>query len=186
MLERNAAHVGGCAALLSDGNEPLSHQQLWEQVVMALNRLGVGCGDCVAIVLPQGPELAVTFLAVAAGAPAAPLNPEDVEQEFVYYLDDLQARALILPQGSDSPTRAAAGSLQVPVIELIPREGGAGRFRLSGVSRSLAAPAGFGDRTMSRPCFTPRARLPIQRWCRSLRRICSPPPGARRKGGPKR
>jgi acyl-CoA synthetase (AMP-forming)/AMP-acid ligase II len=147
MLEQNAVHFGGCAALLSDGNEPLSHQQLWEQVVLtvsALNRLGVGRGDCVAIVLPQGPELAVTFLAVAAGATAAPLNPEHVEKEFVYYLEDLQARALILPQGSDSPARAAAGSLQVPVIELIPTEGGAGRFRLSGVSRSLAA-AGFGE-----------------------------------------
>jgi acyl-CoA synthetase (AMP-forming)/AMP-acid ligase II len=148
MLEQNAAHFGGCAALLSDGSEPLSHQQLWEQVVMtvsALNRLGVGRGDCVAIVLPQGPELAVTFLAVAAGATAAPLNPEYVETEFVYYLADLQARALILPQGSDSPARAAAGSLHVPVIELIPGECGAGLFSLSGVSRPLAAPAGFGE-----------------------------------------
>ncbi len=148
MLEQNAAHFGGCAALLGDGNEPFSHQQLWEHVVMtvsALNRLGVGRGDCVAIVLPQGPELAVTFLAVAAGATAAPLNPEHVEKEFVYYLEDLQARALILPQGSDSPARAVAGSLQVPVIELIPTEGGAGRFRLSGVSRPLAAPTGLGE-----------------------------------------
>jgi acyl-CoA synthetase (AMP-forming)/AMP-acid ligase II/acyl carrier protein len=148
MLEQNAAHFGARAALLSDGNEPLSHQQLRDQVaatVPALNRLGVGRRDRVAIVLPQGPDLAVTFLAVAAGATAAPLNPAYVEKEFLFYLEDLQARALILPQGSDSPARAAAGSLGVPVIELIPGENGAGRFHLSGVSRPFESPAGFAE-----------------------------------------
>jgi len=148
MLEQNAAHFGARAALLSDGNEPLSHQQLRDQVaatVPALNRLGVGRGDRVAIVLPQGPDLAVTFFAVAAGATAAPLNPAYVEKEFRFYLEDLQARALILPQSSDSPARAAAGSLGVPVIELIPGENGAGRFHLSGVSRPLGSPAGLAE-----------------------------------------
>jgi acyl-CoA synthetase (AMP-forming)/AMP-acid ligase II len=105
----------------------------------------VGRDDRVAIVLPQGPDLAVTFLAVAAGATAAPLNPAYVEREFVFYLEDLQARALILPQGSDSPALAAASSLGVPVIELIPGENGAGRFRLSGVSRPLESQAGFAE-----------------------------------------
>jgi len=148
MLEQNASHFGARAALLSDGDEPLSHQQLRNQVavtVTALNPLGVGRGDRVAIVLPQGPDLAVTFLAVAAGATAAPLNPAYVEKEFLFYLEDLQARALILPQGSDSPARAAANSLGVPVIELIPGENGVGRFHLSGVSRPLATAAGFAE-----------------------------------------
>ena len=158
MLEQNASHFGARAALLSDGDEPLSHQQLRNQVavtVTALNPLGVGRGDRVAIVLPQGPDLAVTFLAVAAGATAAPLNPAYVEKEFLFYLEDLQARALILPQGSDSPApswrpaarflRQAADALGVPVIELIPGENGVGRFHLSGVSRPLATAAGFAE-----------------------------------------
>ena len=45
MLEQNASHFGARAALLSDGDEPLSHQQLWDQAAMtvpSLNRLGVG------------------------------------------------------------------------------------------------------------------------------------------------
>src|SRR5437764_14866286 len=77
MLEQNASHFGARAALLSDGDEPLSHQQLRNQVavtVTALNPLGVGRGDRVAIVLPQGPDLAVPFLAVAAAATAPALN----------------------------------------------------------------------------------------------------------------
>ena len=62
MLEQNASHFGARAALLSDGDEPLSHQQLRNQVaetVTVLNSLGVGRGGRVAIVLPQGPALAV-------------------------------------------------------------------------------------------------------------------------------
>jgi acyl-CoA synthetase (AMP-forming)/AMP-acid ligase II/acyl carrier protein len=148
MLEQNAAHFGSRAALLCDGHEPLSHQQLRDQVaatVLVLNRLGVGRNDRVAIVLPQGPDLAVTFLAVAAGAVAAPLNPAYVEKEFLFYLEDLSARALILPQGSDSPARAAASSLGVPVIELIPGGNGTARFHLSGVARPLVTAGGFAE-----------------------------------------
>ena len=131
MLEQNAVYFGGRAGLLSDGNEPLSHQQLWDQVAMtvpALNRLGVGRGDRVVIVLPQGPELALAFLAVAAGATAAPLNPAYAEKEFLFYLEDLQARALILPLGSDSPARAAAGGCRARASYLgddFPSEDGA-------------------------------------------------------------
>ena len=148
MLEQNAAHFGASAALLCDGDEPLSHQRLWDQVAMtvpSLNRLGVGRGDRVAIVLPQGPDLAVTFLAVAAGATAAPLNPDYVGKEFLFYLEDLQAGALILPKGSDSPARAAADSLGTPVIELVPGKNGAERFHLSGVARPLEVPAGLAE-----------------------------------------
>ena len=41
----------------------------------ALNGLGIGRGDRVALVLPNGPEMATAFLGVACGATTAPLNP---------------------------------------------------------------------------------------------------------------
>lgn len=148
MLAQNATSLGARPALLADGQEPISHQQLHAQVVAtvaALNRLGVGRNNRVAIVLPQGPELAITFLAVASGATAAPLNPAYLENEFLFYLEDLSARALILPAGSDSPARAAASSLGVPVIELISSENGAGQFPLSGAAHPLTSPAGFAE-----------------------------------------
>ena len=148
MLEQNAAQFGTRAALFGDGCDPLSHQQLHDQVadaVRALNGLGVGRGDRVAIVLPQGPELALTFLAVAAGATAAPLNPAYVEKEFLFYLEDLSARALILPYGSDLPARAAARALGVPVIELIPGGNGTGPLHFSGIARSPVATDGFAE-----------------------------------------
>jgi acyl-CoA synthetase (AMP-forming)/AMP-acid ligase II len=148
MFEQNAAHLGARAALLADGNKPLSHEQLWNQVattVAALNKLGVGRGDRVALVLPQGPELAVAFLSVAAGATAAPLNPGYAEKDFLFYLEDLDAQALILLEGSDSAARTAASSLGVPVIELIPADNRAGQFHLSGVARPITSAGGLGE-----------------------------------------
>ena len=59
-------------------------------------QLGVGRGDRVAIVLPNGPEMAAAFLSVAAAAAAAPLNPAYRQDEFEFYLGDLNAKALIV------------------------------------------------------------------------------------------
>lgn len=148
LLELNAARLDANAALLGEGYNPLSHQSLYDQVaakVQVLNDLGVGRNDRVAIVLPQGPELAAAFLAVAACATAAPLNPAYVEKEFRFYLEDLHARALILPHGSDSPARAAARALGVPMVELVQERNKTGQFGLSGTARSLESPPGFAE-----------------------------------------
>jgi len=72
-----------------------------------LRALGIGAGDRVAIVLPNGPDMALTFLAVAAAATAAPLNPAYTEEEFRFCLDDLAVKALITLPGDASSARAA-------------------------------------------------------------------------------
>ena len=128
LLAENAIRFASRQAILSKGFEVFEHRRLWEQVlrmVDQLNRLGIGRGDKVAIVLPQGPELAVAFLGVACGATAAPLNPAYLEKEFAFYLGDLEARALIVMAGDATPARAAASSLGVPLIEMIVSEEGA-------------------------------------------------------------
>ncbi len=76
-----------------------------------LNALGVGRGDRVGIVLPNGPEAAIAFLAVASCATAAPLNSAYKEEEFRFYLDDLGAKALItLPDDATAAHAAASES----------------------------------------------------------------------------
>ena len=103
------------------------------EVVDSLNKNGIGRGDRVAIVLPNGPEMAVAFMTVAAGAVTAPLNPAYREDEFDFYLDDLKARALIVQQGDDTPARTVALRRGVAVLELIPDpDGPAGGFTLQG------------------------------------------------------
>jgi acyl-CoA synthetase (AMP-forming)/AMP-acid ligase II len=134
LLEMNDAARPAIRAL--DGRAPLSHgalRGLMARTVAALNARGIGRGDRVAIVLPNGPEMAAVFLAVAAGAATAPLNPAYRGEEFEFYLDDLKAKALLVLAGWDTPARAAALKLGVPVIEMEPSvKEGAGAFTLEG------------------------------------------------------
>ena len=121
-------------ALRAPGRPALSHgalRALIERSVQQLNAWGMGRNDRVAIVLPNGPEMAACFLACACGVASAPLNPAYRAEEFDFYLRDLQARALIVEEGSDSPAVAVAQALGVPIIRLQPLEA-AGDFRLAG------------------------------------------------------
>ena len=89
-----------------------------EATVAALNERGIGRGDRVAIVLPNGPEMASAFVAIAAGAATAPLNPAYRQPEFEFYLSDLGAKALVVAEGDDSPARAAADALGIRILEI--------------------------------------------------------------------
>ncbi|MFM8555673.1 MAG: AMP-binding protein, partial [Betaproteobacteria bacterium] len=77
-------------ALTAPGSRALTYRELRRQVdttVGALNALGIGRGDKVAIVLPNGPCMASAFLSVAAAAASAPLNPAYRADEFEFYLN---------------------------------------------------------------------------------------------------
>ena len=109
-----------------------------------LNRFGLGRGDRIAIVLPNGPEMAVTFLASAGDATAAPLNPAYRSDEFDFYLTDLCAKAVIVQAGMDSPVREVARNRGIPLLTLTPSlTEPAGRFTLAADLRG--APAAGGD-----------------------------------------
>src|SRR5215207_3750555 len=117
-------------------------RQLVRDTVTALNQLGYGRGDAVAIVLPNGPEMATAFLSVASACVSAPLNPAYVDDEFEFYLSDLQAKALIVEAGSDSPAVEVARKLGVPIVELIADKAGpAGAFTLRGPDGKDVVPA---------------------------------------------
>ena len=96
------------------------------------NACGIGRGDRVAIVLPNCAEAATAFLAVAGAAGAAPLNPAYRAEEYEFYLEDLQARALILEAGADTVARAVAERRGIAIIELAADPKAAGRFSLQG------------------------------------------------------
>ena len=131
-----AAGRDDAVAIAAHDAPPLAYaglRALVDRTVATLNELGVGRGDRVAIVLPNGPEMATAFLCVAAAAAAAPLNPAYREDEFAFYLGDLAAKALIVEAGSESPALSAAQKLGVGLITLMPEpETGAGGFRLCG------------------------------------------------------
>ena len=98
-----------------------------------LRRLGIGAQDRVAIVLPNGPEMAAAFIAIAQNATTAPLNPAYRQEEFAFYLEDLRAKALVVAASIESPAIAAAEALGIAVLRLESQaDGPAGLFTLSG------------------------------------------------------
>ena len=129
------------AAIAAPGRAPLTYSELRgeiERLAGQLRALGISRNDRVAIVLPDGPEMAVAFLAVASCATAAPLNPGYREREFRFYLDDLGAKALITRPGEarEAHAAASAGTLSLSL------DGAAGSLGLShrGVTPEEAPP----------------------------------------------
>jgi acyl-CoA synthetase (AMP-forming)/AMP-acid ligase II len=139
-------------ALLAPSQISLTYGALRANVakcIATLNQLGIGRGDRVAIVLSNGPHMAAAFVAIAAGATAAPLNSAYRAEEFEFYLSDLQAKALIVEQGSESPAIAVARKLGVALIEL--RTGAAaGEFTLVRISEAPLARNAHGGAAEAR------------------------------------
>ncbi len=172
-------------AITAPGRPALSYRGLRALVAdttAALNAAGIGRNDRVAIVLPNGPEMATCFLACASATASGPLNPAYRADEFEFYLDDLKAKALIVDQGSTSPAVAAARKLGLLVIELqVPAGAPAGQFTLSPLPAApcaLPGPAQAGDVAMvlhtsgttSRPKRVP---LSVANLCASARHIAT-------------
>ncbi len=132
-------------ALTAPGRTPLTYgalRALCARTSARLESFGMGRGDRVAIVLPNGPEMAACFVALAASVTAAPLNPAYRADEFDFYLSDLRVRALLVLAGSAGPAREAAANQGIAIIELVPGEA-AGSFELVTDSRLDArAPKG--------------------------------------------
>ena len=124
-----AAGEDDAPAILTPGGPALTFAELRRQVRGLAGQLaacGIGPGDRVGIVLPNGPAAAIAFLAVAGCATAAPLHPAYREEEFRFYLDDLGAKALItLPDGV--PAAHAAAPREAQRLSLV---GEPGRYLL--------------------------------------------------------
>ncbi len=84
----------------------------------ALASAGIGRGARVALVLPNGPQMASAFVGVAACATCAPLNPGYQAQEFRFYLEDVNARAVVVQRREGGPVRQVAADLGLAVIEI--------------------------------------------------------------------
>ncbi len=116
------------------------------RTVETLNGLGLGRGDRIAIVLPNGPEMAASFVAVASGCSTAPLNPAYRKDELDFYLSDLNAKALIIDSGSTSPALDVARERNIPILELnTTANAPAGSFTLSGRTGIAAKPTGLAE-----------------------------------------
>ena len=179
-----SAGAAAAPALSAPGRRPLSFggvRELIGNTLAALNSVGVGRNDRVAIVLPNGPEMASCFLACASGVTSAPLNPAYHADEFEFYLADLQAKALIVERGSVSPALDVARKLGVRIVELVPDlAAGAGSFTLEVGAGTPAAQGGYAlpddvsmvlhtSGTTSRPKIVPLSQRNLAASARNIR-----------------
>jgi acyl-CoA synthetase (AMP-forming)/AMP-acid ligase II len=136
LLEHQAKRIPGAPAILAPGRAPLTYGRLYRHVDRmrrTLRAMGIGRHDRIAVVLPNGPEMAVAILAVASNAACAPMNPAYGVEELDRYFADLQPRALITQAGIDSAARRVALARGVRVVELSSAsDAEAGLFTLEG------------------------------------------------------
>jgi acyl-CoA synthetase (AMP-forming)/AMP-acid ligase II/acyl carrier protein len=112
---------GKRTAIVAPKRSSLTYEELFKQttdLVESLNQLGIGRGDRVALVLPDGFQLAISFLGISAAATCAPLTPSLRIAEFDSILSALAPKALAVASGTDSAVVAAAQMHSIPIIEL--------------------------------------------------------------------
>jgi amino acid adenylation domain-containing protein len=146
LVKVQSERIPTAVAIAAPGRAPLTYGALWghmETVAQELRVLGVARHDRVAMVLPQGPELATAFVAICACAITAPLNPGYRASEFEFYLAALHPKALLIQSQVDSPARTVARARGIPIIELSPvLDAAAGIFTLAGTRQRHAVDVG--------------------------------------------
>ena len=121
-------------AIKAPGRVPLTYARLLSQIQAvraSLNAFGLSRGDRVVIVVDNGPEMAVAFMALASCVTAVPLNPSYRSDEFRFYLSRLNAKALVVRVEAETDVRQVADDLGLAIIDLVPQQDAeAGMFEL--------------------------------------------------------
>jgi acyl-CoA synthetase (AMP-forming)/AMP-acid ligase II len=101
----------------------------------SLKQAGIAKSDRVAIVLPNGPEMAEAIVTISGASTTAPLNSAYRQEEFEFYLSDLKVKALVVE------ANAADQKLGISLITLVTDSSrGAGDFDLIFDSATLLVP----------------------------------------------
>ena len=146
LLREQSIRQPDAPALLAPGRPALSFAGLSQQVAelaAALQSIGVTPSTRVAVILPNGPEMASVFLGAAACSVCAPLNPGYQAAELRFYLQDLRAQVVIVSAGERGPVIDVARELGLSVLEIATDASlPAGQFRvaLPQVARIAAPP----------------------------------------------
>ena len=158
--------------LTSEKNEKLSYGEFKifnEKISRQLAATNIINSDRAAIVLPNGPLMASSFLTISSYMSAAPLNPLYKQEEFEFYLDDLKPKFLLVEPNSKSLAVIAAKNLDIPVFEMkISDNQPLGTFELFDKETDYKKPNDYDEAlvlhtsgTTSRPKIVPLSNLNI-------------------------
>ena len=107
--------------LTSEKFHPLKYgdlKNLVNKIARQLSFQGISNKDRAAIVLPNGPHMATSFLAISSFMSAAPLNPAYKTEEYEFYLNDLKPKIVLVEPNSSNKVLEAAKKLNIPACEL--------------------------------------------------------------------
>ena len=158
--------------LTSEKNEKLSYGEFKifnEKISRQLAATNIINSDRAAIVLPNGPLMASSFLSISSYMSAAPLNPSYKQEEFEFYLHDLKPKFLLVEPNSKSLAVIAAKNLNIPVFEMkISDNQPLGTFELFDKETNYKNPNDYDEAlvlhtsgTTSRPKIVPLSNLNI-------------------------
>ena len=158
--------------LTSEKNRKLSYGEFKifnEKISRQLAATNIINSDRAAIVLPNGPLMASSFLSISSYMSAAPLNPSYKQEEFEFYLDDLKPKFLLVEPNSKSLAVIAAKNLNIPVFEMkISVNQPLGTFELFDKETNYNNPNDYDEAlvlhtsgTTSRPKIVPLSNLNI-------------------------
>jgi|TARA_B100001971_G_scaffold139881_1_gene129201 acyl-CoA synthetase (AMP-forming)/AMP-acid ligase II len=131
-------------ALTSESSPPLLYKDLKSFVNKIASQLAgneISNNDRAAIVLPNGPFMASSFLAVSSYMSAAPLNPSYKTDEYEFYLKDLNPKIVIVEPNSSNKVVEVAKNLNIPVCEIkIKKDDPSGLFSLFDIESEYKLP----------------------------------------------
>jgi acyl-CoA synthetase (AMP-forming)/AMP-acid ligase II len=140
----NAAPANNLALVAPDTGARVSYDSLRRQVLAAARAFahaGVEPAERIAIALPNGPAVIVSFLAASIAGTAAPLNPAYRYDEFSFYLDDTSARLLIAPAEGAGEARRAATEKGIPILTAETNASGEVSFHETPAGGAVRTPA---------------------------------------------
>ncbi len=132
IIARYAAIQPESPAIIMSKNDVLTYGALWARIEAfgaALRANGIGPSARVAIILPDGFEVAVAIVAVACNAVAVPINPKMTATEIDNLFTRLRFDAMVTSSKVDTAARVLAARHGIRQFEATSR--GSGAFNIS-------------------------------------------------------
>ena len=112
-------HRGPC--LFSEEGLELGYEDLVETIEefgKQLSSIDMENNKICALVLPNGVDMAISFLALANFATVSPLNPNYTMEEFLFFLEDLDCEFIITDKNVSNSLLEAAKQLKIKLFYL--------------------------------------------------------------------
>ncbi len=112
-------HRGQC--LFSNDGLELEYEDLVETIEefgKQLSSIDMEKNNICALVLPNGVDVAISFLALANYVTVSPLNPNYTKDEFLFFLEDLDCEFIITDKNASNSLLEAAKQLKIKLFYL--------------------------------------------------------------------